>query len=126
MAIIVKTSSNGNNLGLQVTQRAQLHASICETRKNKMTTHLGKLRESSKPLSVRKVLSDCNKMIQPFAFIPSLRGTNYFILNFILVLNWPLFLIYLCQFLSCRSGLKIMEFLVVMNEILLQRGQRTS
>ena len=122
MAIIVKTSSNGSNLGLQVTQRAQLHASICETRKNKMTTQLGKLRASLKPLSVRKVLSDCNKMIQPFAFIPSLRGTNYFIL----VLKWPLFLIYRCQLLSCRSGLKIMEFLVVMNEILLQRGQRTS
>ena len=67
VAIMVRASSDEGKLGLQVTQRDQPHASICETRKGKMTTHLGKPGASSKPLSVRKVLSDCNTIIQRLA-----------------------------------------------------------
>lgn len=55
VAFISEVVLNGSKRGLlQVTQRAQSHASICEISKGKTITHLSKLGACANPLNVKR------------------------------------------------------------------------
>ena len=55
VAFISELVLNGSKRGLlQVTQRAQSHASICEISKGKTITHLSKLGACANPLNVKR------------------------------------------------------------------------